>query len=160
MTNCPCGSHKNYDDCCGQYISGQAFPATPEALMRSRYTAYSRANINYITQTMKGPAAKDFNQEDAEQWARQTTWLGLEVINAKMGENLGWVEFIAHYSYEGKKYNLHEISEFQLENGKWYYVDGETPSEKPIKNLAEKVGRNDLCPCGSNKKFKKCCGKD
>jgi len=23
---------------------------------------------------------------------------------------------------------------------------------------AEKVGRNDPCPCGSGKKFKKCCG--
>ena len=23
---------------------------------------------------------------------------------------------------------------------------------------AEKVGRNDLCPCGSGKKYKKCCG--
>ncbi len=23
-----------------------------------------------------------------------------------------------------------------------------------------KIGRNDLCPCGSGKKFKKCCGSD
>ena len=25
------------------------------------------------------------------------------------------------------------------------------------KLLAEKLGRNDLCPCGSSKRFKKCC---
>ncbi|EYE87159.1 hypothetical protein Q428_14900 [Fervidicella metallireducens AeB] len=25
--------------------------------------------------------------------------------------------------------------------------------------IGEKVGRNDLCPCGSGKKYKKCCGK-
>jgi len=25
------------------------------------------------------------------------------------------------------------------------------------KILVEKLGRNDLCPCGSNKRFKKCC---
>jgi hypothetical protein len=25
------------------------------------------------------------------------------------------------------------------------------------KELAEKLGRNDLCPCGSGKRFKKCC---
>lgn len=31
---------------------------------------------------------------------------------------------------------------------------------KPIKRSLPKVGRNDLCPCGSGKKFKKCCGKD
>ena len=28
---------------------------------------------------------------------------------------------------------------------------------KPIVNRAEKTGRNDPCPCGSGKKFKKCC---
>ena len=29
----------------------------------------------------------------------------------------------------------------------------------PIRNLAQKVGRNDPCPCGSGKKFKNCCGR-
>ena len=28
-----------------------------------------------------------------------------------------------------------------------------------IKRTGEKVGRNDPCPCGSGKKYKKCCGK-
>jgi hypothetical protein len=31
--------------------------------------------------------------------------------------------------------------------------------QKPIVNRAEKVGRNDPCPCGSGKKFKQCCWK-
>ena len=59
-------------------------------------------------------------------------------------------------------------------------VQGEPPKEmpqreqvlKPSDNPAEKaapapkgsngkkVGRNDPCPCGSGKKYKKCCGKD
>ena len=30
----------------------------------------------------------------------------------------------------------------------------------PIVNQQPKVGRNDPCPCGSGKKFKKCCGKN
>jgi len=29
-----------------------------------------------------------------------------------------------------------------------------------VKNSEDKVGRNDICPCGSSKKYKKCCGKD
>ncbi len=29
----------------------------------------------------------------------------------------------------------------------------------PVRRAGEKVGRNDPCPCGSGKKFKKCCGK-
>ncbi|GAB6908073.1 preprotein translocase subunit, ATPase [Desulfosarcina cetonica] len=32
------------------------------------------------------------------------------------------------------------------------------PAKKPVKREAEKVGRNDPCPCGSGKKYKKCCG--
>ena len=36
---------------------------------------------------------------------------------------------------------------------------GEAPTKvKTIVNEAPKVGRNDLCPCGSGKKYKKCCG--
>ncbi len=30
---------------------------------------------------------------------------------------------------------------------------------EPIRNLGQRVGRNDPCPCGSGKKFKNCCGK-
>jgi len=35
---------------------------------------------------------------------------------------------------------------------------GDTPSLEPIKRKEKKVGRNDPCPCGSGKKYKKCCG--
>ncbi|MDE2060711.1 MAG: SEC-C domain-containing protein, partial [candidate division NC10 bacterium] len=28
----------------------------------------------------------------------------------------------------------------------------------PIKVVGKKIGRNDLCPCGSGRKYKKCCG--
>ena len=32
------------------------------------------------------------------------------------------------------------------------------PRPEPVRRDAPKVGRNDPCPCGSGKKFKKCCG--
>lgn len=32
------------------------------------------------------------------------------------------------------------------------------PRPEPVRRAAPKVGRNDPCPCGSGKKFKKCCG--
>ena len=31
---------------------------------------------------------------------------------------------------------------------------------EPIKRDLPKVGRNDPCPCGSGKKYKKCCGQN
>jgi preprotein translocase subunit SecA len=32
------------------------------------------------------------------------------------------------------------------------------PREVPQQAVSKKVGRNDPCPCGSGKKYKKCCG--
>jgi preprotein translocase subunit SecA len=40
------------------------------------------------------------------------------------------------------------------------FSGGEEPAKKkPVRRTAEKVGRNAPCPCGSGKKFKKCCGR-
>ena len=36
---------------------------------------------------------------------------------------------------------------------------GPPAAVEPIRNLGNKVGRNDPCPCGSGKKFKNCCAK-
>jgi uncharacterized protein len=38
------------------------------------------------------------------------------------------------------------------------YWQGKRKSIEPVKREEPKSGRNDLCPCGSGKKFKKCCG--
>ena len=38
-------------------------------------------------------------------------------------------------------------------------IDGDDQSRKPTTRGKDKVGRNDPCPCGSGKKYKKCCGK-
>ena len=35
----------------------------------------------------------------------------------------------------------------------------EALKQEPTKNKKKKIGRNDLCPCGSGKKYKQCCGK-
>lgn len=152
---CPCGSQKDYLNCCGNFITGETIPPTPEALMRSRYTAYSEINIDYIQKTMKEPAALNFNKEETEKWAKQVKWLGLKVIDSQFDNLQGTVEFMADYSYQGKKLCLHEVSEFKKENGQWFYTKGKTPPKS--QNKTAKIGRNDPCPCGSNKKFKKCC---
>ena len=147
---CPCQSGKIFQDCCQPFLMGKTFPDTPEQLMRSRYTAYSQANIDYIQETMKPPASLNFNADSAKQWALEVEWLGLKVISApavKEKTNIGFVEFIASFNQHGKRATIHELSEFHRLNGKWYYVRGKTP----------KISRNDPCPCGSNKKFKFCC---
>jgi SEC-C motif-containing protein len=59
---------------------------------------------------------------------------------------------------DGKDHVHHERSQFRKVDGRWYFVSGQKISAPPLKRDAEKVGRNDPCPCGSGKKFKKCCG--
>ena len=47
-------------------------------------------------------------------------------------------------------------------NAQLSYSSGGSISEDPKKpaKAAPRIGRNDLCPCGSGKKYKKCCGQD
>lgn len=134
--------------CCGRFHQGDSLPETPEQLMRSRYTAYTMANVDYIEQTMRGPAATGFSKEDARQWSSSVDWLGLEVRSARQEGDRGWVTFIASFREHGQLSDIKECSLFERVDNKWYYVDRVTP---------QKVGRNESCPCGSGKKFKKCC---
>lgn len=148
---CPCGSSLEYQKCCQPYLSYQSIPKTPEALMRSRYTAYSQANIEYIQKTMRGKALIGFDKDEALKWATQVQWLGLKVIAAStVANHKGFVEFIASLSQDNYRQIIHERSEFHKIDDRWYYVAGQTP----------KVNRNDPCPCGSTKKNKRCCNKN
>ena len=157
MEQCPCGTGIKLEACCNLFISGKAIPATPEELMRSRYTAYTQANIEYVSQTMKVPGDQHFDDEVTRKWAKQVKWLKLEVKSAKMKGEKGYVEFLAHYSQANTQHVMHEIAEFHKFDDKWFYVDSETPHQMPVSGTV-KIGRNDSCSCGSNKKYKKCCG--
>jgi SEC-C motif-containing protein len=124
MKYCPCGSNKRYLECCGAYLLKKSIPNTPEALMRSRYTAYVEGNIDYIRRTMRGAALLNFNKHEAK---KKVEWRGLEIINADLEpENpaIGYVEFKAKYEKDKQELWLHEKSEFHLIDGRWYYVDG------------------------------------
>jgi len=168
---CPCESNQNYKQCCEPYIKGSKNPLTAEALMRSRYTAYSEGNIKYIRETLAPETRKDFDEESAKAWATGSEWLGLKILSSKKGrenDSKGTVEFNVKYRAEGKVVEHHEVSQFRKEGDCWYFVDGEahtheeghghSESHSPIVREGPKVGRNDPCSCGSGKKFKKCCG--
>jgi SEC-C motif-containing protein len=156
MTLCPCGSEKIYEQCCGVYIDQKQAPQTPEQLMRSRYTAYSKANIEYIKNTMKGKPLIDFKEIEAQTWAQTVTWIGLKVIQSYLETpTKGFVEFSVSLMEGNQLKTIHELSEFQLEENQWLYVDGEN-QQKPVKNTKPKIARNSPCPCGSGKKFKNC----
>jgi SEC-C motif-containing protein len=124
MTDCACGSKKTYADCCGRFIDSDNVPVTPEELMRSRYTAYTKANIDYIAATMKSPASDHFDAADAKAWAESVEWGKLKVITSTTDSDTSTVEFEAHFFEDNKHYVLHEVSAFRRDDGRWYYIDG------------------------------------
>jgi len=155
MTLCPCCSSKYYSQCCHPYITGITLPPTAEALMRSRYTAYTKRKSGYLLKSWHPstrPSPNTLSLDDT------TSWTGLEIvstIDGGLNDNNGIVEFKACFVNAGRMDCLHERSRFTREDGRWCYLDGETIRTRP--GILIKVGRNDPCPCGSGKKYKKCC---
>jgi SEC-C motif-containing protein len=160
MTQCLCGSNQSFETCCEPFLNGAASAPTAEALMRARYSAYVKANIDFIEQTIHPSARKGFDRESARKWAEQSQWQGLEILNVidgKEEDSEGSVEFIATYSQKDEEVQHHELATFRKEDGAWTFVDGRIVN-LPFRRDQPKIGRNDPCPCGSGKKYKKCCG--
>ncbi len=150
---CPCGSGTLFATCCQPRITGTKPAEAPEALMRSRYSAYVTGNADYLIASWHPDChAENFRASLLEGFAN-TEWLGLHVISHQDGKqaNEGFVEFAARFREPGlsKIVLIHERSRFIRINEHWYYIDGFTPE----------TGRNDPCPCGADKKYKKCCGR-
>jgi SEC-C motif-containing protein len=161
MSKCPCGSGKTLDDCCGPIIKGGAAPS-PEAMMRSRYSAYALRETQHLESSLAPEAKKDFDMKSTEQWANSTEWLGLSILSISGGtaaDQEGRVEFVAKFRQDGAEHAHHENSRFRKIGGNWLYVDGQI-IRNPVVRTGPKVGRNDPCPCGSGKKHKQCCGKN
>ena len=120
---CPCGSGKPFDECCGPALAGVRPAADAAALMRSRYTAFTRGDAGYLRATWHPstrPAELALDEEPAPKW------IGLQLkAHARQDETHATVEFVARYRLGGRARRLHETSRFVREDGCWYYVDGD-----------------------------------
>lgn len=122
-------------------LEGTDRAALPKQLMRSHFSAYVLQQTDYLYQTWHPdtrPALSELKDTSVQ-------WQQLKVIAADKET----VEFLAIGHTEGQPIILHELSRFSHTDGQWFYVDGQifTPPSK-----------NGACPCGSGKKFKRCCG--
>ncbi|MEN8006896.1 MAG: YchJ family protein [Candidatus Krumholzibacteriota bacterium] len=159
---CPCGTKLDFGDCCGPVIKGERAAATAEELMRARYTAYSRVEMDFLQQSVHPDFRKDEDAEGARDWAENSQWHGLEILATESGgpeDETGTVEFVASYTYGGEDKQYHEVAEFRREEGDWKFTEGRPGTKKPVVREEPKTGRNDPCLCGSGKKFKRCCGR-
>ena len=133
--HCPCGTQKHYTDCCQPYLDGHASAPTAEALMRSRYTAYSKNNLHYLIQTQHPTTRKKNDPTTLKQTFQTTHWISLTIVKAQQGQphhKRGIVEFIATHQEKSRNpkqqptlTQLHERSRFIQENDHWFYVDGD-----------------------------------
>lgn len=160
MERCPCGSGPELEACCGPVLAGSP-PATAEGLMRARYVAYTLGKIDFLLGSMSTEARVEFDPIEAQGIADGARWDGLEILATRLGgpeDDTGEVDYVARFRYKGQKRVHHERARFaRTDQGHWQVVGGETnPRSDP--RQVDKVGRNDPCPCGSGKKYKKCCG--
>jgi len=129
--------------------------------MRSRYSAYVECAVDYLGNTLHPDHRGDWDRDATRRWAEETEWLGLEIISTEAGQPgdaEGWVEFAASFEEQGKPQRHQELGHFRMQAGRWYYVDCEVPKPQTQRRTTPRAGRNDPCPCGSGKKFKRCCG--
>lgn len=154
---CHCGSTLLWTQCCQPFLTGQAKARTAEQLMRSRFSAFCTSNIDYLIASHHPSKHSVNDRQELSETIAHCKWLRLQILATEKGseeDNSGAVEFLATYKQGGKLSQLRERSRFVKERGEWLYLDGEVT----VLDAATNTGRNDLCPCGSGKKFKKCCG--
>jgi SEC-C motif domain protein len=136
MKNCYCCSGKTFENCCQRFIERIAKPATAEALMRSRYSSYVVANIEYILKTTHHSTRRYHNAEAIKDWAANSLWQKLEIKSTVKGnpaDSKGTVEFKAYYLDSGFQPHVHhENSNFIKESGEWFFVDGKIITENNI----------------------------
>lgn len=99
--------------------------------------------LDGINDSLKNPNPIEEMDED--------TQVSLEFDKEKLYKNM--VDAKADWLYELPQWN--EI--FTEEQLKQYYK--EQKAAQTYRREGPKVGRNDPCPCGSGKKYKKCCGR-
>lgn len=150
---CPCGSKKNYSECCEPLICGKSAAQTAQQLMRSRYSAFCKREVDYLIATWHPSRRHEINRESLLKTAESCDWLSLSILNTVEGESSdlqGEVEFLAIFKKD-KLGAMQERSLFSKERGQWFYLDG-------VQKKPTLPGRNDPCWCGSGKKSKKCHG--
>jgi SEC-C motif-containing protein len=138
---CPCRARDatpaRYADCCGPWHEGLPrgeHAPTPEALMRSRYSAYALAQG-------RGPAPPAMLEYLMRTWHPSTApgdlalgpmnWTGLEILHQEARGDAGVVEFVAHHKVNGRAARMHEVSRFVRESAAWLYVDGVVAPDEP-----------------------------
>ena len=156
---CPCGSGAPFATCCEPIITGTRESETAEELLRARYSAFVIGTVDFIVASTHSRTRKEIDMAFIREWSQTSTWRGLQIFETKMvNENKTYISFEAQYTQNGQDQNHREKSLFEREDGQWRFVTGDELKNPTVRYEAPRPGRNDPCPCGSGKKYKKCHG--
>ncbi|WP_293884521.1 YchJ family protein [Sphingobacterium sp. UBA1498] len=118
---CPCGTGITYGECCRQVHRFHAKASTAEALMRARYSAFVKKEIDFLYHTFHPSTRRFQNKQAIGQWAMENKWMQLNILKS----TLHTVEFEAHYLDAQMHVQIHhEKSTFKKQGDLWYYVEG------------------------------------
>lgn len=124
---CYCNSNKPFSECCEPIILGKRDAETAEQLMRSRYSGYVVANVDYLMRSHHSSSRPLKEKNAILKWTKSIKWVALEIIAKQKGlaeDNEGFVEFKALFLKNGKMSCIHENSYFVKESGVWFYKSG------------------------------------
>lgn len=117
---CPCGTGLPFGECCAPIQRREREAATPEALMRSRFTAFATGDVDWLLASWH-PTTRPRSLE-LDPGIR---WLRLDIVGSSGGpfDREGTVSFDAHWVADGERGVMRELSRFRRDQG-WQYVDG------------------------------------
>jgi SEC-C motif domain protein len=139
--DCACGSNRPYATCCAPFHRGEREAPTPEALMRSRYSAYVNKLAPYIHRTLHAnhedrqrPEADVLREiRDATSTLRfmHLTVLGHEDPNH---QGLARVLFYVRVFEKGQNRSFVELSDFLHDGTGWRYLRGTQAAAAQLKS--------------------------
>ena len=127
---CPCSSGMSYESCCEPLHREKQRAATAEQLMRSRYSAFVFAEVNYLIATHPDSSTPLLQRrKELSKNCRDARWLGLKIKSVEaggVGDLEGTVRFEATFGAGGQRNVMSEISLFQRRDGNlkgnWLYI--------------------------------------
>ena len=156
---CPCGSGASFATCCEPIITGARESETAEELMRARYSAFVTGAIDFIVASTHSRTRKEIDLAFIRDWSQNSVWRGLQILETKViNDDKAYVSFEAQFTKNGQDQNHREKSLFEREDGHWRFLTGDELKNPTVRYETPRPGRNDPCPCGSGKKYKKCHG--
>jgi SEC-C motif domain protein len=146
---CLCNSGSSFSKCCQPYLDGTKEAPDPESLMRSRYSAFIKKDFEYLKRTWHPETLPELDENEP------SNWISLEIVETAIDESgsYGEVEFIAKVVVENRLETLHEVSDFEKVDGRWFYHSGEFKNDP---DTFQVISMKAPCPCGSGEKFKHC----